>query len=142
MKNISAIQKIDKMLSYHFHFTDWEFGGGNDRTGEKCPRPEKIEWLVELFKLKMNRLKDFLNDTSNLPDLERFIKMELTSIDSKLFLKKEYELFVGKYGEIPYFILNCNGPGYFYFMRFDNLFLCEAENNTCVSIRGDKFTIF
>ena len=107
MKNIVAIQKIDNLLSYHFHFTDWEFGGGNDRTGEKCPRPEKTEWLVELFKFKMNRLKDFLNNNSNLQDLEKFIEKELISLDSTLFLQREYEMFVGKYGEIPYWLLNC-----------------------------------
>jgi|GEM_PF-5906068 len=27
---------------------------------EKMPTPDKITWLVELFKIKMNRLKDFL----------------------------------------------------------------------------------
>lgn len=107
MKNTLAIQKIDKYLSYHYHFTDWEFGGGNDSTGENCPRPEKTVWLVELFKLKMNRLKDFLNQNPSLQNLEKFIEQELASLDSTLFLEKEYEMFLCKYGEIPYWILFC-----------------------------------
>ena len=107
MKNILVIQKIDEILNYNYHFTDFEFGGGFDKTGETCPRPEKVSWLIELFRLKMTRLKDFLGDSPNILDLEKFILHELTSLDSTQFFKREYELFIGKYGEIPYWALNC-----------------------------------
>ncbi|MEI2760559.1 MAG: hypothetical protein V9G42_14110 [Bacteroidia bacterium] len=127
MKNKHAIQKIDKILSYHYHFTDWEFGGGNDFTGEKCPRPEKTEWLVELFKLKMNRLKDFLNANSNTLDLERFILQEVTSLDSTQFFKREYELFVGKYGELPYWLLNCKVANNFLQENRDKLIYADSS---------------
>tara|TARA_B100000809_G_scaffold86653_1_gene85023 strand:+ start:13525 stop:13680 length:156 start_codon:yes stop_codon:yes gene_type:complete len=49
MTNAEAIKEIDKTLTHDYHFNDYDFGGMNDFTGEKCPRPEKIEWLLNSF---------------------------------------------------------------------------------------------
>jgi hypothetical protein len=121
MKTQLAIQKIDWTLSMHYHFTDWEFGGRLDKTGEKAPRPDRTEWLTGLFKFKMNRLKDFLTGHITLKDLEDFLTQELIVIDTTLFLKKEFALFIGKYNEVPYYILNCKTAFNYYYANKDKL---------------------
>jgi hypothetical protein len=103
MTNIQAINKIEEILNRSYHFTDYDFGGMNDFTGEKCPRPEKIEWLVEQFKGLMNRLKkELMNEPEN-SELSSFVLDELKELDSRLFLKREFELLIYKYGEILMF---------------------------------------
>ncbi|WP_343637388.1 hypothetical protein [Fluviicola sp.] len=119
MKIQLAIQKIDWTLSRHYHFTDWEFGGGLDKTGLKAPRPEKTEWLTELFKYKLNRLKDFLSSNPTPQHLEDFILQEVININTTLFLRQEFALFVGKYNEIPYYLLNCNSVFNYYYQNID-----------------------
>ncbi|MBU2998099.1 hypothetical protein KO500_16780 [Cellulophaga baltica] len=103
MTNIQAIKKIESILNYSYHFTDYDFGGMNDFTGEKCPRPEKTEWLVEHFTVLMNRLKEELKKGPTKPELNSFVLSELKKLDSSLFLKREFELLIYKYGEILFF---------------------------------------
>ena len=108
MMNTEAINKIDDYLSYDFHFTDYEFGGMNDGTGEKAPRPEKTEWLTEQFTSLMLRLKDFLITDPDANLLAKFITTELDKVNSEEYLKKEYRILVCKYHEIPMWLLGCN----------------------------------
>ncbi|WP_339844318.1 hypothetical protein [Dokdonia sp. Asnod3-C12] len=119
MTNIQAINKIEEIINRGNHFTDYDFGGINDFTGEKCPRPEKIEWLVETFKGLMNKLKIELMKDPKDPELNSFVLDELKQLDSRLFLKSEFELLILKYGEILMFGLG-NKTAYDYLGKNKN----------------------
>ena len=106
MTNAEAIKKIDKTLTHDYHFTDYDFGGMNDFTGKKCPRPEKIEWLVEQFSCLMNNLKDFLKSNPDKDSLSKFLIIEVKNIDSKFYREDEFELLLLKYDMVPCFGLH------------------------------------
>jgi hypothetical protein len=103
MTNIEAIEKIESVLSYDYHFTDYDFGGMNDFTEKKCPRPEKIEWLAEQFATLMNRLKEFLKTNPNKIELCEFLLNEVKNIDLGKYKKEEFHLLIAKYNEVPHF---------------------------------------
>lgn len=128
MKNLVAINKIEKYLSYDFHFTDYEFGGGNDRTDKNAPRPEKTEWLTQQFNDLMLRLKNFLVADPDKESLNKFITSELEKIDSENFLQEEYSMLIGKYDEIPRWILGCTAA--FDFFENNKNKLKYAPNKT------------
>lgn len=117
MTNSEAINKIEKYLSYDFHFTDYEFGGMNDRTGKKAPRPEKTEWLTSQFRELMLRLKDFLRTEPNKDSLSKFMISELEKLNSEKFTKEEYRMLICKYDEIPRWGLGCTAAFEFFVDR-------------------------
>ncbi|WP_299246568.1 hypothetical protein [uncultured Aquimarina sp.] len=117
MRYDPIIKKIESKLESSIHFSDYDFGG---RDGQKCPRPDKTEWLTEQFITLMNKLKDFLKNDPDQNLLNEFLLSEIKNIDSSVFLKEEFELLIWKYMEIPFFLLG-NRTVYDYFEKNKSL---------------------
>ena len=124
MTNDQVILKIDQYLQYHFHFTDYDFGGMNDLTGEKAPRPDKIKWLADQYVGLMSGLKEFLKSDPDGESLYSFMTQELEKVNSENYLPQEYRMLIAKYDEIPRWCLGCTAAFDYFKSQEDKLKYC------------------